>query len=70
VRCYKPKGNGCPIPLCGAGRYKVKNNGNAKDARLKNRRPLPFDPALRDLRVDCAAAQFTSSAPTAVRKAG
>jgi hypothetical protein len=23
----------------------------------------PFDPALRDLRINCAAAQFTSSAP-------
>jgi len=24
----------------------------------------PFDPALRDLRMNCTAAQFTSSAPT------
>jgi len=38
-------------------------NGNVKDARLrrKSRRPRPFDPALRDLRMNRAAARFTNS---------
>ena len=43
-----------------AGRYRVKcrGNGEVKDARLKGRRPLPVDPALRDLRMNRAVARF------------
>src|SRR5271156_1710207 len=38
-------------------------NGNFKDARLKakNRRPLPFDSALPNLRMNRAVARFTNS---------
>jgi len=42
------------------GYYKFK--GNLKDARLrKSRRPRPFDPAPRDLRMNRTAARFTKS---------
>jgi len=43
-RRYKPRtnGNGCPVPLCGTGRYNSNTKCNFKDARLKgkSRRPL------------------------------
>jgi hypothetical protein len=50
-----------------AGRYKFKDKfkDNVKDTRLKSRRPLPFDPAQRDLRMNRRAGRFTNSKATA-----
>jgi hypothetical protein len=29
--------NGCPVPLCGTGRYKINDNRKVKDARLRGK---------------------------------
>jgi len=43
----------------------IESNPNVKDARLKGRRPLPFGPALRDLRMNRPVGRFTMSKATA-----
>jgi hypothetical protein len=58
------KGCVCTFLLPGKGRRRCREiKGTVKDARLKckSRRPLPFDPAVRDLRMNRAVARFTNS---------
>src|SRR5271156_2052059 len=51
-----------------AGRYDLKIKGEPLTSGQAGAQP--FDPALRDLRMNWAAAQFTSSAPTEYLCAG
>jgi hypothetical protein len=60
-----------PCPYCQVKYARLKCGRRCKfqgneSARLTSWRvrAQPFDPAPRDLRMNCAAAQFTSSAPT------
>src|SRR5579863_764950 len=71
IECkVRTDGDCCPVPQSGTGRYRFKGKGqfnyNVKGARLKckSRRVLPFDPALRALRMNRAAARFTNATAT------